>query len=218
MADLTISEDGHAGSVTYAAACIEVGHVCDVTGPKSRHAGSVTYVYNWLMNFRRYYIPGGAVFITQVVQYRESVFQDSQIIGLLRQILHNVKELHPFIMLGYVFLLDHFHMIIQPVGESNFSDIMHSLKFNFTREYKKLLGLAPSESMRFWQKRFWDHVLRDDRDFENHLHYVHYNPVKHGLVRDPRDWKDSSYLEWERRGLYPPLFKWDEPEKTHWGE
>lgn len=121
-------------------------------------------------------------------------------------------------MLGYVFLFDHFHMIIQPTGESNFSDIMHSLKFNFTREYKKLIGLAPSQPMKFWQKRFWDHVIRDDRDFENHLHYIHLNPVKHGYVKDPRDWKDSSYIEWEKRGLYPPAFGWDEPANTDWGE
>jgi len=95
---------------------------------------------------------------------------------------------------------------------------MHSLKPNFTREYKRLLGLSSFESMKFWQKRFWDHVIRDDRDFENHLHYIHFNPVKHGYVTDPRDWKDSSYLEWEKRGLYPPPFKWEEPKNTDWGE
>lgn len=170
------------------------------------------------MNFRRYYIPGSAVFITQVVQDREPVFRDTKNLSLLREILSNVKEFHPFTMLGYVFLLDHFHMIIQPTGESNFSDIMHSLKSNFTREYKKLIGLSPSQSIKFWQKRFWDHVIRDDRDFENHLHYIHYNPVKHGFVEDPRDWIDSSYIEWEQRGLYPPTFDWDEPKNITWGE
>ena len=178
-----------------------------------------TYLlYNLLMNFRRYYIPGAAVFITQVVQYREPVFRDPKNVSLLREILHNVKQIHPFIMLGYVFLLDHFHIIIQPTGESDFSDIMHSLKPNFTKEYKKLIGLSSSQSMKFWQKRFWDHVIRDDRDLENHLHYIHYNPVKHGYVTDPRDWKDSSYIEWEKRGLYPAPFTWDEPKDVDWGE
>ena len=94
-------------------------------------------MYNYEMNFRRYYIPGGAVFITQVVQYREPVFRDEKVVSLLREILDNVKVLHPFTMLGYVILPDHFHVIIQPTGESNFSDIMHSLKPNFTKEYKK---------------------------------------------------------------------------------
>jgi len=170
------------------------------------------------MNFRRYYIPGSAVFITQVVHGREPVFRDPKNVNLLREILHNVKQLHPFSMLGYVFLPDHFHVVIQPTGKSNFSDIMHSLKPHFTQEYKKLIGLSPSQSMKVWQKRFWDHVIRDDKDFENHLHYIHYNPVKHGLVKDPRGWIDSSYIEWEKRGLYPPAFDWDEPKDVDWGE
>jgi putative transposase len=170
------------------------------------------------MNFRRYYIPGSAVFITQVVQERKPAFRDPQGMRLLYEILHNVQQFHPFTILGYSFLFEHFHMIIQPTGNSNFSDIMHSLKPNFTKEYKKLIGLDSFQSLKFWQKRFWDHVIRDDRDFENHLHYIHYNPVKHGLVKDPRDWKDSSYLEWENRGLYPPAFRWEEPNNIDWGE
>ena len=170
------------------------------------------------MNFRRYYIPGSAMFITQVVQDREPVFRYPRNVNLLREILRNVKELHPFVMLGYVLLHDHFHLIIQPTGDRNFSDIMHSVKSNFTREYKKLLGLSSSESMKFWQKRFWDHVIRDDRDFENHLHYIHYNPVEHGYVNDPRNWQDSSHLEWEKRGLYPSTFGWQEPNNIEWGE
>jgi putative transposase len=170
------------------------------------------------MNFRRYYIPGAAVFITQVVQSRKPVFRETKHVKLLREILNNVSQIHPFIILAYVFLPDHFHFIIQPTSESNFSDIMHSLKPNFTKEYKKMIGLSPSQSMKFWQKRFWDHVIRDDRDYENHLHYIHFNPVKHGYVTDPRDWKESSYIEWEQRGIYPPAFMWEEPKDIDWGE
>lgn len=169
------------------------------------------------MNFHRYYIPGGVVFITQVVEYREPVFRDSKLILLAQEVLRKVQVLHPFEMLGYVFLPDHLHLLIQPNGESNFSEIMHSFKPNFTKEYKKLFGLQPSQSMKFWQKRFWEHVIRDDRDLENHLHYIHLNPVKHGYVKNPRLWEFSSYQEWEKRGLYPPNFEWEEPNHA-WGE
>jgi len=170
------------------------------------------------MNFRRYYIPGSAVFITQVVQYREPMFKDPKLVLLLREILHNVQQLHPFTLLAYVFLCDHFHILIQPTAASNFSQIMHSLKPNFTKTYKKTHGLSTSQSMQFWQKRFWDHVIRDDRDSENHIHYIHLNPVKHGYVSDPWSWLDSSYIGWKKRGLYPPAFSWDEPKDTDWGE
>jgi len=144
--------------------------------------------------------------------------KDPRLVQLLREILHNEQQLHPFTMLAYVFLYDHFHILIQPTGASNFSQIMHSLKPNFTKTYKKTLGLSKSQSMQFWQKRFWDHVIRDERDLENHIHYIHLNPVKHGYVSDPRNWLDSSYVEWENRGLYPPAFSWDEPQNTDWGE
>ena len=63
-----------------------------------------------------------------------------------------------------------------------------------------------------------DQVIWDDGDLEMHLHYIHYNPVKHGYVTDPRDWKESSYIEWEKRGLYPPVFGWNEPRDVNWGE
>ena len=169
------------------------------------------------MNFRRYYIPGSAVFLTQVVEGRETVFSDFALIELLLETMHNVKKYHPFNMLGYVFLYDHFHILIQVAG-GNFSEIMHSLKPNFTKAYKQRLGLSAEDSMKFWQKRFWDHVIRDDRDFENHLHYIHFNPVKHGYVTGPRMWKYSSYIEWEKRGLYPPAFEWEEPKDAEWGE
>ncbi len=139
-------------------------------------------------------------------------------VELLRSTLRTVKAYHPFTMLAYVFLPDHFHILIQPTGESNFSQIMHSLKPNFTKQYKRLTGMEESKSLKFWQKRFWDHIIRDEHDLENHLHYIHFNPVKHGLIVDPRNWADSSYLEWEKRGLYSEAMNWEESKNSLWGE
>jgi putative transposase len=134
------------------------------------------------MNIRRYYFPGQIVFITQVVKDRNPIFNDPKMVVLLKETLLNVKQLHSFSMLAYVYLPDHFHLLIRPTGESNFSQIMHSIKTNFTRHFKLITNHTGSISI--WQKRFWDHVIRDEKDLENHIHYIHCNPVKHAYVED----------------------------------
>jgi putative transposase len=168
------------------------------------------------MNIRRYYFPDQIVFITQIVKDRKPLFNNPENINLFRQVLKNVKECHPFSMLAYVFLPDHFHILIQPTGQSNFSQILHSIKRNFTWEYKQQSGI--SEPLKIWQKRFWDHVIRNERDLENHLNYIHYNPIKHGYVRDMSAWDNSSYSIWQDRGLYEQTDEWNEPLRSSWGE
>ena len=168
------------------------------------------------MDIRRYYTPDQVVFITQVVNHRRPVFQNSEMMFLLKEIFHNVKEIHPYKMLAYVFLPDHFHVLIQPTGDSNFSQIMHSFKRNFTVVYKRSINFHGD--LHFWQKRFWDHVIRNEKDLENHLHYIHYNPIKHGYVSELEDWKESSFLEWYELGAYYGEEKWVEPLDGMWGE
>jgi len=168
------------------------------------------------MNFRRYYFPGQIVFLTQVVKDRYAVFQKPEMVSLLRDTLHIVKEKHSFKMLAYVFLPDHFHLLIQPVGEYNFSQIMHAFKARFTRTYKRNQNI--SGQMNLWQKRFWDHIIRDEKDLEDHIHYIHYNPVKHGYVKEPLDWQFSSYQHWMSLGAYELNLVWDEPNNGSWGE
>jgi putative transposase len=68
--------------------------------------------------------------------------------------------------------------------------------------------------MQFWQKRFWDHVIRDEVDFQRHLDYIHYNPVKHGLVIKPEDWAHSSFSAWKERDAYPDGWGWSEPQSV----
>ena len=162
------------------------------------------------MNFRRYYVPNAIVFITQVVEERYPAFRNEIYLQLLRATLRQVKVLHPFSMLGYVFLPDHFHLLIRPTGESNFSQIMHSLKPNFTKAYKQATGVTGP--MKFWQKRFYDHIIRDETDLHHHLDYIHFNPVKHGLVTKPEDWPHSSFLAWKERGAYPEQWGWQIPD------
>ena len=168
------------------------------------------------MNIRRYYFPEQIVFITQIVKDRKRVFEDHESVLLLKNVLRNVNEFHPFSMLGYVFMPDHFHLLFKPKGESNFSQIMHSIKRNFTKAYKEKFQI--SESLNLWQPRFWDHVIRDEVDLKNHLHYIHFNPVTHGYVKDPKDWQHSSFHSWQERGLYEECKMWVEPKNSSWGE
>ena len=160
------------------------------------------------MNFRRYYIPNSIVFITQVTQNRLPIFDDDNI-KLLRNILRKVQYLHPFSMLGYVFLPDHFHLLIQPEAGVTFSKITHSLKPNFTKTYKRKMNI--DYSVKFWQKRFYDHIIRDEGDFQRHLDYIHYNLVKHNLISKPENWIHSSFFAWRERGAYVDQWGWIEP-------
>ncbi|MBX3002252.1 MAG: hypothetical protein KF893_27250, partial [Caldilineaceae bacterium] len=100
-------------------------------------------------------------------------------------------------------------LLIKPSGASNFSDIIHSFKPNFTKAYKKQLGITGS--MKFWQKGFWDHIIRDEVDFQRHLDYIHYNPVHHQYVQKPEEWRHSSFGHWQSRNAYPPRWGWSLP-------
>mgnify|MGYP006309502627 CR=1 FL=1 len=168
------------------------------------------------MNIRRYYSPGQVVFITQVVKDRQRLFEDESLICLLWEVVNTVQNYHPFSVLAYVLLPDHFHLLMKPKGGSNFSQIMHSIKRNFTFEYKRRMNIQYSISL--WQRRFWDHVIRNEDDFENHFHYIHNNPVKHGYVNKIIDWKFSSFLDWQQRGVYEKWNGWEEPDDVSWGE
>jgi putative transposase len=162
------------------------------------------------MSLHRYYVPNAIVFITQVVQGREPIFRVQAHVDLLRSTLRRVKELHSFAMLGYVFLPEHLHVMLVPTGSSTFSQIMHSLKPNYSKAYKEAAGI--DGSVKFWQRRFYDHIIRDEDDFARHLDYIHYNPVKHGRVSKPEDWPHSSFLAWKERGVYEDEWGWSAPE------
>jgi len=80
--------------------------------------------------------------------------------------------------------------------------VLHSIKRNYTLNFKKAHNFASPFSL--WQDRFWDHVIRDERDLINHFDYIHWNPVKHGYVEWPEDWPHSTYAFWLERGYYEP--------------
>ncbi len=153
-------------------------------------------------NFRRYYIPNSLVFITCVTYERLPLLKGQPALGIFWQTLRNVQEIHPFHLLAYVILPDHFHWIMQlPEDQPNFSTVMQSIKWNFTFNYKKTCTNPPAKHL--WQKRFWDHIIRDEKDLERHIDYIHWNPVKHQHVDFPEAWEESSFTHWTRQGYYP---------------
>jgi len=93
---------------------------------------------------------------------------------------------------------------------TNISKLLQSIQRNFTRNYKKAHDI--NEPIRLWQRGFWDHVVRDERDFANHLHYIHYNPVKHGYTSNPETCPHTSFHEYVKRGWYEPGWGHTEPE------
>lgn len=148
---------------------------------------------------RRAYVEDGLYFITTVAHQRRPLFTPPDI-ERLRTTLRQVKTNHPFTMHAYVFLPDHLHLLLRVGAKTDISKIMHSLKRNATVAYKAAHGIEGIFSL--WQRGFWDHVIRNERDFKNHLDYIHYNPVKHGIVAHPEEYPHSSYREYVRRGWY----------------
>ncbi len=116
---------------------------------------------------RRWYVPDATYFIVGVTQARQSLFLEPENVSLLRETLRRVKEYHLFRMLAYVFLPDHFHVLFFIPETTNVSKLRQSWPRNFTLNYKAARGM--SRPLRLWQRGFWDHVIRDDLDYAQHI-------------------------------------------------
>jgi putative transposase len=164
-------------------------------------------------NYRRARVPGGCFFFTQVTDRRANLFQDATARSLLASSLRRWRTRWPFGLTAIVLLPDHLHAIwTLPPGDGGFSTRWAWLKKEFTKAWLAIAGSEQpvsrgrqAERRRgVWQPRFWEHTIQDEEDFEQHFDYIHYNPVKHGLVRTPCEWPWPSFHRWVRRGVYPP--------------
>ena len=163
-----------------------------------------------MMNIRRYYVPNAIYFLTIVTYKRKPMFADETNLDIFIRTLRTVKNIHPFSMLAYAFLPDHFHLLIKPEISTNVTKILHSAQRNFTVNLKKEKGIV--QQLHLWQHRFWDHVIRAEADLERHFDYIHYNPVKHGYVTKPEKWQFSSYRYWLESEYYPKGWGYTEPQ------
>jgi len=161
--------------------------------------------------YRRAKAEGAAYFFTVVTHRRQPVLCLPQTLGTMRAVFRDVAQRRPFRADAWVVLPDHLHCVwTMPPGDSDYS-VRWSM---FKKEMTKRLGpslaanVAPSSSRQrrregtLWQRRFWEHQIRDERDYRAHVEYIHFNPVKHGLVAAPSDWRYSSLMRWVARGVY----------------
>jgi putative transposase len=144
----------------------------------------------------RYYSGDNIYFVTVVTNERENLLIEHH--NLFWDSVTKYEVDLRFLLLAYVVLPDHFHMIINPRG-NNLSSIFQKIKLSFS---KKIRFLSQSNSGHIWQSRFWDHIIRDQNDLNRHIDYIHYNPVKHGFVRSPFDWEYSSIHKFFIEGYY----------------
>jgi putative transposase len=158
-----------------------------------------------MVNYRRNHVPGGTYFITLTLADRSSNLLVEEITAL-RAAIAETGERYPFNIDAICVLPDHLHLLLTlPEGDSDFSRRVQGLKSQFTKACAKRHGLRANARGEYslWQKRFWEHTIRDEDDFRYHADYLHFNPVKHGHVGAVRDWPHSSFHRFVREGIYP---------------
>jgi len=133
------------------------------------------------------------------------------------------RERFPFTIDAIVVLPEHLHAIMTlPEGDADFSTRWSQIKRRFTDAVTaggKRLARRGNGEAALWQRRFWEHTVRDDDDFERHVDYIHFNPVKHGLVGRVRDWPHSSFHRYVRQGVLPEDWAGDvRPDQGGFGE
>jgi len=161
------------------------------------------------MRYRRQQEKGTTYFFTIVTYQRRKILREENNIALIFEAFDHVKARHTFKLDAFVIMPDHLHCIwTLPENDADFSMRWRMIKSYFTRhcdiKYKGTRSasrLGKSEQA-VWQRRFWEHQVRDDEDFLRHIEYIHYNPVKHGEVDAPNLWIHSSFHRYVEQGIY----------------
>jgi putative transposase len=157
------------------------------------------------MNYRRAKTEGGTYFFTvTLADRRKSTLVEH--VDLLRSATRLVKERHPFTIDAIVIMPEHLHTIwTLPEGDKDYPTRWALIKAGFSRALPKDEAISESRLAKgergIWQRRYWEHQIRDDDDFARHVDYIHFNPVKHGHVASPIDWLYSSIHRFVSAGI-----------------
>lgn len=164
-------------------------------------------------DYRRANVTGGTYFFTVATHRRQPLLTHDDVRQALREGIRKAKERFPFKIDAWALLPDHLHCIwTLPEGDADFSTrwgmikryvsqqcaarYCHSQRSSASRIRRKEAGL--------WQRRFWEHQIRDDEDYRRHVDYIHWNPVKHGYAQHVKDWPYSTFHRFVSEGHYPP--------------
>jgi putative transposase len=155
-----------------------------------------------MVQYRRNFVPGGTYFLAD---RRSTALVDH--IGALRLAFRAARRAKPFAIDAIAILPDHLHAILTlPTNDADFPGRWRRIRGHFSSTLIEAgldLKRRPNGDLALWQRRFWEHTVRDDGDFARHVDYVHFNPVKHRLVSCVRDWPYSSFHRYVREGILP---------------
>ena len=160
-----------------------------------------------MTDYRRSFVPGGSYFFTVAMANRAGCLLTDNI-GLFRRAVSDVKRELPFDLVAMVVLPEHLHCVLTlPEGDADYQARWKKIKAAFSHglpkgEHRSASRVAKGERG-IWQRRFWEHTLRNDDDLRQHLDYIHYNPVKHGHVRCVKERPFSTFHRYVQRGVYP---------------
>ena len=138
---------------------------------------------------------GYACFLTITLKNRQSDWL-SYYINELKNAIKTARQRSPFDLIAICVLPEHLHIVMElPSNDSNFSHRVRLIKSLFSQQLALKLALRPNARGEYdiWQRRFWEHTIRDEADLQRCVDYVHFNPVKHGLVTQVKDWPFSSF-------------------------
>ncbi len=157
--------------------------------------------------YRRNFIPGGCFFFTvNLADRRRRLLTEH--VDALRTAFRETHQRHPFTTDAIVVLPDHLHAVwTLPDSDRDFATRWRLIKSTFSRHFSVDEPISASRAAKnergIWQRRYWGHTIRNEEDLARHIDYVHINPVKHGLVKQVRDWPHSSFHRMVKSGIYP---------------
>ncbi len=160
-----------------------------------------------MSNYHRNRVAGGTYFFAvNLLERNKTLLVDH--IDKLRRAIAKTRIHKPFHIDGWVILPDHMHcMWTLPKDDDDYSGRWRVIKTTFSKsipktEYQSKTRIGRNERG-IWQRRFWEHTIRNEIDYQNHMDYLHFNPVKHGLVKNVQEWEYSTFHHLVKKGVYP---------------